>query len=120
MRGTKLNTLNRPTTQNGDTLTAAPSRRGVQTRQNGCENLFRNIQRGGVPVDVFRDRFELLRDRDGLSLREVAAWLGHTKPDGEPHTTRLSTILYRQRTVSYDVAVTLCDALGLDYFEAGV
>lgn len=87
-----------------------------------------------VPVDPFRERFEKLREKEELSLSEVAHRIGWTNrpsklhPEGVPDTTRVARVLgiapdhggkHRVR-ISYENAVRFCRALHIDPFEAGV
>lgn len=86
-----------------------------------------------VPNAPFRERFEQLKAR-GYSVADVALWLGWYRSDTKmPDNSRVMRTLglapwpsgskggwYYADTVSYERAVELCDALGLDPHECGV
>jgi transcriptional regulator with XRE-family HTH domain len=81
-----------------------------------------------VPVAPFRERFERLAEREELTLAELASRMGWINARrGTPDIQRSQRVLglvqhgksYRQY-VDYELAIRLCDALDLDYFEAGV
>ena len=76
-----------------------------------------------VPVDGLREAFE----RSGLTSGELARRLGWTKPDGyrvyrqlglTPHHSR-GHVEFRQ-TMSYDRALEIANALGVDPVDVGL
>lgn len=80
---------------------------------------------------MFRERFQKLEQREGLTLANVAVRAGWENKDREgrmkPDSSRVARLLgmtpdgkrVRDR-VSYDNAVLLCNALHIDYTDAGV
>jgi predicted DNA-binding protein (UPF0251 family) len=88
-----------------------------------------------VPLAPFREAFERLQEREGLTLGEVAGRMGVDRErvavlvgaKGAPRkaktlaTGELRTYDCRaQQQASYDVAVRLCRALGLWPVDCGV
>lgn len=100
-----------------------------------------------VPVDAFRERFVYLRDRGEITTQGLCwnmGWVSrisdetarkeHRRPGTmRPQTSKAVTTLGlrerrptgcthtgRQQHVTYDTALRLCQALGLDPFEAGI
>lgn len=84
-----------------------------------------------VQNEVFRERYHQLERRGEIVLAEVAERMGFVTTDKKgrrkPDSSRVARMLglakdgdnYR-KSVSYDNAVALCDALHLDYTEVGV
>lgn len=87
-----------------------------------------------VHVDPFRQRFEELREKEELSLSEVAyrvGWINRPSkkyPEGVPDTTRVARVLgilpdqsgkLRIR-ISYENAARFCRALHIDPIDIGV
>lgn len=80
---------------------------------------------------LFRERYEKLAERDGLSLSDVADRVGWYSTNGKgvirPDTSRVSRMLglavdggkYREY-MSYENAVKLCDALHMEYTDIGI
>lgn len=116
--------------------------RGLQ-REEQLEVIARavsepSLHRPDVDVDVapLRERFLILRSRDGVSPEEAAlraGWLfgslvnGVPRGDGTRLLRRLGLLASCgssgwtvTRFVSYETAVVLCDALDVDYTEVGV
>jgi hypothetical protein len=80
---------------------------------------------------MFRERFQLLEEREGLTSSELAlriGWLttdrsGRQKPDSSRVTRLLGLVKDNgklREEISYDNAVILCNALHIEYTDAGV
>jgi hypothetical protein len=85
-----------------------------------------------IPNQVFREKFIDLEWQEGLTLAEVAyrcGWVAKDSRNGKekPDSSRVARTLglveeqgkFRE-SMSYDNAVLLCQALHIDYWEAGV
>jgi hypothetical protein len=85
-----------------------------------------------IPNKIFRERYQYLAEREGLTLAEVAArldWHAHDKKSGlpKPDSSRVSRALgiapeggEKRQEVSLEHAIQLCLALHVEYCEAGV
>lgn len=97
-----------------------------------------------VPVAPFRERYLELHRRRDMSLHDVARimeWSKHKRDDPRWGTTNSwddgyaarvlglraeipgkkdRGVMRHRETISYEVGVKLCDALGMDYHEGGV
>lgn len=77
-----------------------------------------------VSADVFRERFEHLAYRYGITYADVARELGYFRKRSRSGTihpdSQKACRLIESASVDYDTACALCRALDLDPHEAGV
>lgn len=82
-----------------------------------------------IPNEIFRHRYKDLEECEGLALSEVSERMGfiaydkktgRRKPDSSRVARMLGLAKDGQKSVSYENAVALCDALHIEYTDANV
>jgi hypothetical protein len=123
--------------------TLTPYERALRHREAIRERNLRRLQACEiVPVEPFQVRFLKLQAMGSISFSELArhmGWSNRKDPDPNddrnwdstyakrvlgflPYPTKPNAILpaTEREFIDYDMAVKLCDVLGMDYHEGGV